>query len=61
MLLTWVTHVCEDEVVDGSSNEGVGVTDLFWPLQKYLPGPRRYVAYNSDVVHEGVELVSSRS
>ncbi len=48
----------EDEIIEGSANEGMRIRDLLWPKFKDLACPGRYVANDTEVVHEGIELSS---
>ena len=59
VFLAGITVVGEDQVVDGCANAWMRIADLVWPEIKDLACPRRYVAYNPKVVHEGIELSSS--
>ncbi len=49
----------EDEIVEGSANEGMRIRNLLWPKFKDLPCPWGNDANNSQVVHERIELSSS--
>ena len=60
VFLTGITNMSEDKIVESSANERMRVGDLVWPKIKDLACPRRNVANDPQVVHEGIELASSR-
>lgn len=46
MFLAWFIDVSEKKIVEGSADNGMGVTDFLGPQIKDLPRPWRDVAYN---------------
>lgn len=59
VLLTRLTDVGEDQVIESSSNKWMRVRDLLRPEIKNLTRPWGDVANNAEVIHEGVEVPTS--